>query len=343
MDRVAGWWSAALRGAPMLLLAACARFGFAPEAGSDHGPPPVDLRADGPATRDAAPADRADARSTNPWLGAFVVSDPEPLVALNSPAWDMEPHLSPDGLTLYFASMRNYGAGNWDGFFATRAHRESPFGEPVLHAAINTPATETHFALAHDELTAFLSSDRSGGAGGSDIWVAVRAQRTTPFAPPDFIPLELLNTPRDEYDPEPSADGRQLYYVTDDPAGGPGGKDIMIATRPTATGPFDAHAPLAAVNSTVTDDNPTISADGLVIVFSSSRAGGAAARDLYYATRPAADAPFAEPRPVPGVNTDDDDAETHLSKDGCELFFASDRPGGQGGLDLYRVTIAPQP
>ncbi len=53
------------------------------------------------------------------------------------------------------------------------------------------------------------------------------------------------------------------------------------------------------------------------------------------------DIPFGEPTPIAALNNvaADDEAPT-LSSDQLEIIFASNRPGGQGGLDLYRSTRA---
>jgi hypothetical protein len=41
------------------------------------------------------------------------------------------------------------------------------------------------------------------------------------------------------------------------------------------------------------------------------------------------------------VNSLYTDGGTDLSKDGCTLYFSSDRPGGNGSKDLWQVSISP--
>jgi Tol biopolymer transport system component len=40
----------------------------------------------------------------------------------------------------------------------------------------------------------------------------------------------------------------------------------------------------------------------------------------------------------PGVNSVSNDQAPAISSDGETLFFASDRPGGYGGIDIYVTT-----
>jgi Tol biopolymer transport system component len=47
---------------------------------------------------------------------------------------------------------------------------------------------------------------------------------------------------------------------------------------------------------------------------------------------------FGSPSPVPELNTTSTDYQPALSKDGLELFFASNRPGGIGNVDLWGST-----
>jgi Tol biopolymer transport system component len=42
--------------------------------------------------------------------------------------------------------------------------------------------------------------------------------------------------------------------------------------------------------------------------------------------------------PVPGVNSEYEDARPSVRQDGRELVFDSNRPGGQGGFDIWSVS-----
>ncbi len=87
---------------------------------------------------------------------------------------------------------------------------------------------------------------------------------------------------------------------------------------------------------TVTGDailghDPAISPDGDTLLLTRRSATGD--RDLYIAGR-VGDS-WTEPRPLAELNSIDNELAPAISADGQRLYFASDRPGGQGGLDVW--------
>jgi hypothetical protein len=100
---------------------------------------------------------------------------PLTLVAeLNSPHRDRDPRVSPDGLTIIFASNRVGGTTTSpsDLLMASRLDTSSPFGSPVLVTALNTTFTDftPGFAWFHDEI--FFATQRPGGPGSNDLFTA---------------------------------------------------------------------------------------------------------------------------------------------------------------------------
>ena len=85
-------------------------------------------------------------------------------------------------------------------------------------------------------------------------------------------------------------------------------------------------APVEGVNSSSTDHQPALSKDGLSLYFASSRPGGEGSSDIWVAQRDCADGcSWTEPQPVAAVNGSSLDASPTLSRDGHQLFFASQR------------------
>lgn len=81
---------------------------------------------------------------------------------------------------------------------------------------------------------------------------------------------------------------------------------------------------------------PSISKNGLSLYFFSDRPGGFGGNDIWVSQRASVHDPWGLPQNLgPTINTSADDNAPTLSLDGHRLYFASDRPGGFGGLDLY--------
>jgi len=93
------------------------------------------------------------------------------------------------------------------------------------------------------------------------------------------------------------------------------------------------------VNSSAWDNGPSISADGLSLFFHSLRAGGFGVDDIWVTRRATKADPWGTPVNLgPTVNSSSLDVCPCISADGLALFFASERPGGYGGADIWVTT-----
>ena len=192
---------------------------------------------------------------------------------------DNDPSVSADHLSLYFHSTR---AGTADIFVATRASTSVPFGAAATVAPIDQPTTnENHayFRGAGDEL--WFISDRDGGAGSFDIYVAKRGAGG--FAAPTRV-AELSSAAQD-WQPQPSEDGLTILFASDRD-GGAGKMDLWVARRADAAAPFGKPTPLVELNSPNVDQAGWLSADGCQIWFSSGRGSADARQQIFHAERP---------------------------------------------------------
>src|SRR6185437_4578934 len=102
--------------------------------------------------------------------------------SINTPSADQSPALSPDGLSLYFASDRPGTLGGIDLWVSRRASHHSPWGTPVnLGAGINSSSIESGPNLSPDGHLLFFQSNRPGGQGSNDIYVSHRADTDDDF------------------------------------------------------------------------------------------------------------------------------------------------------------------
>jgi len=120
---------------------------------------------------------------------------------------------------------------------------------------------------------------------------------------------------------------------------------IISAAGASAWGDFVLGTPAnlgAVVNSPQDEYCLNVSRDGLTLLFSDSpfswRPGGRGKIDMWMATRKTIGEPFAEPANLTSLNSAYHDFSPTLSRDELTLYFASDRPGTRGDLDLWKAT-----
>lgn len=177
--------------------------------------------------------------------------------------------------------------------------RRTPEGwtEPRALAALNSAADDLGPAPSSDGARLYFYSNREGGQGGYDLWMSQWADEAWQ-APVNLGPA--VNSPYNDYGPAPAADGERLYFASNRPQ------------------PRDARQPNPdAWPATVRED-----------LFYRTY-------DLYEAVRTPAG--FAPAGALPALNTAYNEGAPGFSPAGDFLYFASDRPGGQGGFDLYRA------
>jgi hypothetical protein len=137
-----------------------------------------------------------------------------------------DPSISADGLLLYFCDYgfpetkpRPGGNGGGDIWVTKRATPSDPWGEPVnLGPLVNTAFHEYAPSISADGLMLFFDSDRPGGLGQFDLWVATRKTQNDPWDEPMHLGSKA-NSPEEERDPSISADGAILYFNSDQSGG----------------------------------------------------------------------------------------------------------------------------
>ena len=195
---------------------------------------------------------------------------------------------------------------------------------------LNTPSNDGCPIQSPDGLSLYIASNRPGGLGGQDIWVAHRETPGGPYGAPVNLGAPV-NSSVDDFCPSPTR-GRRLFFVSAR-AGGCGGPDIYV-TRRNLDGEWRAPANLGcAINSAAGEASPSLFTDDAghaVLYFSSSRPGGfepgGTDSDIYFTVD------FGAAQLAPGLNTASEDTRPNVRKDGLEVVFDSTRPGGLSTL-----------
>jgi Tol biopolymer transport system component len=145
----------------------------------------------------------------------------------------------------------------------------------------------------------------------------------------------------DRFDPFLAANGTRLYFAPTQPTR----QHLAVATRATTNDDFSAPMELMGISDrSKPDADPAVSQDERILVYSSQRnITGLTGSNLWYATRADAQGSFGAPKPIPGVNSNQDDVDPMLSADGCELYFSSNRDGSNENYNLYFARLASAP
>jgi len=281
----------------------------------------------GDAAVDSSVVGDADAEAAAPPCDLSKPFDaPVPVGGVNTAANEEGAQLSPDELTIYFASDKAGGTGGLDLYVATRSSTASDFGSATPLGPLQSSSNDTWPSVTADGKTLVFSTWRPNNTiGSAEIYIATRASTAVPFGTP--VALGPVNSLGFEGQPWLSPDGARLYFHRDT-----GQKEIVVATA--SAGVLSAPAALdlgpAANAPALTPDEKTIYVAALRSIPEAK--GG---EDIYVATRTAVSATFGPTSPVEALNSDADDYPTWASADGCRLYMMSNRQGGTGGYDLY--------
>ncbi|MEM7198620.1 MAG: hypothetical protein AAF628_00015 [Planctomycetota bacterium] len=165
----------------------------------------------------------------------------------------------------------------------------------------------------------------------------IASQERALFDQPAIEHLVALSSSGFEAKPDIAADRLTLYFASDQ-AGGAGDLDLWRATRPSLTAPFGVQTNITELNGAGRDHTPTTSADGLLMIYSSSRAGGLGTDDAWFTTRASTSAPWNPPTNIPEISSSVRDMGFSMTPDGLTLYWTSNQGAFGGDFELYTST-----
>lgn len=225
------------------------------------------------------------------------------------------------------------------------AGQPSSWREATLEAAVNSPQADGCPIESPNGRELYIASNRTGTLGANDIWVSHRLSKNHPWSTPENLGSPV-NTEFADFCPTPLGHG-WLLFVSERP--GPGtcnaglGKGDIYIVKQHRNGAWGTPRHLGC-DAAGTGPNfpggefgPSLvrTRQGTFLYFSSDGYG----TDMnIYQSRQRRDGSFAAAKLVAELNTPSADFMPNVRRDGLEIVFNSNRPGGLGGQDVYSAT-----
>jgi hypothetical protein len=269
---------------------------------------------------------------------------------VNSGVFEYWPAISPNGLSLYFGSARPGGIpgglfNEQDIWVTRRASLDAPWGVPRnLGPNVNSEFADSSPALSQDGHWLVFGSNRRNGkcraTGANEFYVSYRENAEDDFAWEPAVNFGCeINAIGSNYGVTFLHDdkGNTAMYFSSNRFGSTA-YDVYVSTR-GFHGAFGPHTPVRELSGPLNDIGPSVRADGLEM-FLNSDAIFPTEGKLAVATRETTSQPWTRPKNLGPMINDGaaDNIYPVLSCDGTTLYFASNRPGGYGGYDLYVAT-----
>ena len=242
----------------------------------------------------------------------------------------LEAAFSADGTTMVLVrrgESADLYLSRWDG---------RSWSPPQPIESVNTKANERSPELSSDGRFLYFASDREGGLGGLDLYLATwdgKKWTGVQALPP------TVNSAANETGPALAADGTQLYFSSDRDGGG---EDIFVAAITTTKKPdFAASEPVSDLNSKAADVEAAMTSRGDHVFLASDRDRDAKAGFKVYISR------VIDGKPLPPELVDlyikeGDATDPAVRMDGFDLLFSTGGPETADGDDsahqLFRST-----
>jgi hypothetical protein len=285
-----------------------------------------------------------------PAKGDYRFGEPRNVGAgVNSASDEISPSISAEGLTLYFASNRSGGSGDYDLWVSMRPKMDAAWGPAVnLGPSVNSHYSEVDPSISSDGLSLYFSDPYSGlGLGTARpgpfpaddlgyVWVITRATVDDPWSTPVNLGRTLFGGGDTQVvQPSISADGLSLFMIVRL-------FGIGVASRASTAESFGRAQMLSFFGGGPPALWPNVSADGRVLFFASIP-GSFSPSELWMRTRSSPDSLFGAAVKLPAqINVLGADViRPYVSPDGSTLYFSSTQAGGQGGRDIWEAPILP--
>lgn len=259
---------------------------------------------------------------------------------VNSELPDYYPFVTSDESMLIFTSRRKGNVGalsvEMDGYFASDIWTSKSVNGAFTKAkgagpGVNGQYDEQCTGLSADGKFMTLYVDNITEYG--DIYSSTYKS--------SFGKIEKLPSPiNDDFETAGAfaPDGNTIFFSSKR-SGGMGGTDIYMC-RKLPNLKWGLPMPISVCNTAYNEDFPFMAPDGKTLYFSSEGHNSMGGFDLFYTIWDSEKNTWTQPRNVGyPVNSPEDDLTISFTENNRVAYISSDREGGQGDLDIWRVVF----
>lgn len=255
-------------------------------------------------------------------------------LAINTKADEDDPFISNNGLSLWYCCNQS---GKFDILTAKRRTLRSVWGKGEQpDGYLQSEVDDRGVCLTREGVYPqylYYATLKDKDTNNFDLYVAVKQDEGKAFTEP--TPVQATNSEADEMHPWLSTDGKQLYFSRKTKEGW----RVYMCKRAQATGAQGFDKPILLEELPAGFHHATLTRDGNTMYLQGPLDGGRTG--LFVATKstkgwnkPLALTMLNHPKAPKGERS------PALNADGSFLYFASDRPGGKGGFDIWVVQTA---
>jgi hypothetical protein len=255
--------------------------------------------------------------------------------SINTEGHDACTSISPDGKQIFIYKNDANGESRGGDIYVSKLSSSGKWGgAKSVGKPINTTYWEGGACVSPDGKTLYLVSERPGGKGHADIYVAQRKTRTEWDTPVSIGPT--INTEEDEGGLFLAPDGKTLFFSSKG-HNSMGDYDIFKTTLENGkwTTPVNLGYPINTVGK---DMCFSLSIDGKTGYFTSDRKGGLGERDVYVANLTNYPVLEKDMKPKPKTATPTANAVMAILKG--DIFDAIANKGVEAELKVYDETGA---
>lgn len=255
-------------------------------------------------------------------------------LAVNTKADEDDPFLSSSGLSLWYSCNES---GKFDIMMAQRRNVRATWGKgEAPDSYVQSPVDDRCGCLTRDGVYPqylYFATLKDKDAKNFDLYVAVKQDNGKAFTEP--TPVQAANSDADEMHPWLSADAKQLFFSRKSKEGW----RLFVCKRTQTDGAQGFEKPVLIEELPPDFHHSTLTRDGNTMYLQGPLDGGRTG--LFVTTKSARG--WSKPEALTILNHPEapqGDRSPALSGDGNFLYFASDRPGGKGGFDLWAIQTA---